>query len=184
MGRWRREHLEAEPAGLPVVAAEILPFDRPNFQVALDVYLAAEDRRSELVGLSVMQGYRMGIAELARAGSTNGPPVPNPGSVEYESVAIGSREVLCVKSGVWLISDGGHRLAVMLKQTDHGPTGEMLSLEVMATEREVADGAVSELAERAGRSEARTEPRPGQQLLPWRVVHGCERLQRRRLVQP
>ena len=145
MRRRLREHLEAEPSGLPVVAADILPFDRPNFQVALDSYLAAEDRRSELVGLSVMQGYRMGIAELAQAGSASGPPVPSPGSVEYESTAIGSREILCVKSGVWLISDGAQRLAVMLKQTDHGPMGEMLSLEVMATEREVAERAVREL---------------------------------------
>ena len=145
MRRRLREHLEAEPSGLPVVAADILPFDRPNFQVALDSYLAAEDRRSELVGLSVMQGYRMGIAELAQAGSASGPPVPSPGSVEYESTAIGSREILCVKSGVWLISDGEQRLAVMLKQTDHGPMGEMLSLEVMATEREVAERAVGEL---------------------------------------
>ena len=69
---------------------------------------------------------------MAQAGSTNGPPVPSRGSVEYESVAIGSREVLCVKSGVWLITDGEQRLALMLKQTDHRPMGEMLSLEVMA----------------------------------------------------
>jgi hypothetical protein len=147
MRRRLREHLNAEPSGLPVVAAEILPFDRPNFQVAIDSYLATADRRTELVGLSVMHGYRMGIAELAQAGSMHGPPVPNPGSVEYESVAIGSREVLCVKSGVWLVRHGDERLAVMLKQTDHGPMGEMLLLEVMATERAVAERAVAELRE-------------------------------------
>ena len=140
-----REHLGTEPSELPVVAAEILPFDRPNFQVALDRYLAQDGRESDLVGLSVMQGYRMGIAELAQPASANGPPVPNPGSVEYETVAIGSNEVLCVKSGLWLVRDGEERSAVMLKQTDHGPMGEMLSLEVMATDRAVAERAVGEL---------------------------------------
>jgi hypothetical protein len=42
-----REHLGADPSGLPVVTAELLPFDRPNFQLALDRYLEHENRRSQ-----------------------------------------------------------------------------------------------------------------------------------------
>lgn len=139
------EHLAADPSSLPVVAAELLPFDRPNFQVALDRFLEADERASELIGLAVSRGYRMGIAELAQASSPNHPVAPDPGPVEYETVAVGSREVLCVKSGLWLVSDGERRLALMLKQADHGPMGETLSLEVMAGDREAAERTVAEL---------------------------------------
>jgi SpoVK/Ycf46/Vps4 family AAA+-type ATPase len=50
-----------------------------------------------------------------------------------------------VKSGLWLISDSEQRLALMLKQADHGPMGETLSLEVMANDREVGERTVAEL---------------------------------------
>jgi hypothetical protein len=53
--------------------------------------------------------------------------------------------VLCVKSGLWLITDGAQRLVLMLKQSEHGPMGETLALEAMATGREIAERAVAEL---------------------------------------
>jgi len=140
-----REHLGEDPSGLPVVTAELPPFDRPNFQLALERFLEGEGRASELIGLPVMHGYRTGIAELAGVASPSRPPAPDPGPVEYETVAVGFREVLCVKSGLWLIDDGAQRLALMLKQADHGPMGETLTLEAMATEREIAERAVDEL---------------------------------------
>lgn len=139
------EHLGADPSAFPVVTAELFPFDRPNFQVALDRFLEGTGRESELIGLAVSHGYRMGIAELAQATSPNRPVAPDPGPVEYETVMVGSREVMCVKSGLWLISDSDKRLALMLKQADHGPMGETLSLEVMANDRAVAERTVAEL---------------------------------------
>jgi hypothetical protein len=140
-----REHLGGDPSRLPVVTAELLPFDRPNFQVALNRFLEHDGCEGELIGLAVSHGYRMGIAELAQATSQGRPATPDPGPVEYETVMVGSREVLCVKSGLWLISDREQRLALMLKQADHGPMGETLSLEVMANDRDIAERTVAEL---------------------------------------
>lgn len=140
-----REHLGEDPSGLPVVTADLLLFDRPNFQLALDRFLEGDGRESELIGLPVMHGYRTGIAELAGVASPSRPQAPDPGPVEYETVAVGSREVLCVKSGLWLITDGAQRLVLMLKQSEHGPMGETLALEAMATGREIAERAVAEL---------------------------------------
>jgi hypothetical protein len=140
-----REHFGTEPAGLPVVGAEVLSFDRPNFQLAVDQFLSEGGRESELIGLAVMHGYRMGLAELARAGSNDGPSPPEPGPVEYEPVQVGTSEILCVKSGLWLLRDGNQRLALMLKQDDHGPMGETLSLEVMAPDRPLAERTLKEL---------------------------------------
>ena len=56
-----------DPAELPIVSRPLAAWDRPNFQVALDAWLAG--REVEVVGLPVMEGYRAGLAELVRARS-------------------------------------------------------------------------------------------------------------------
>lgn len=51
-----REHFNRDPAELPIVARSLEPWDRPNFQVAVDEWTVGRD--VEVVGLPVMQGYR------------------------------------------------------------------------------------------------------------------------------
>src|SRR4051812_37227324 len=61
-----REHLGGETDGLPVVSRALQGFQRANFQVAIDAYLDAPEREAELIGLPMMEGYRIGLAELVK----------------------------------------------------------------------------------------------------------------------
>src|SRR3954471_1179098 len=65
-----REHFGAEPSGLPVVSKPLKGFERPNFQVALDAYLDDPSRDAELRGMSMVHGYRFGLAELTSAAAS------------------------------------------------------------------------------------------------------------------
>jgi len=139
--RLLREHLGADPREVPIVSRSLEAWDRPNFQVAIDAW--SEGREVEVVGLPVMQGYRAGLAELAR-----GPgwlAEVEPSALEHVTVPLGEREsVTCVQSGFWLVRDGEGPLIAMLKSDDRG-MGERLSLEVMAPERERAERVLAEL---------------------------------------
>jgi hypothetical protein len=136
-----REHLGADPREVPVVSRALAQWDRPNFQVAIDAW--SEGRDVEVVGLPVTQGYRAGLAELARGS----PWVAQlePSALEHVTVPLGESESMtCVQSGFWLVRDDEGPLIAMLKSEDRG-MGESLALEVMAPERERAERALAAL---------------------------------------
>jgi hypothetical protein len=137
-----RTHFAGDPTKLPIVTRPLQAWDRPNFQVAIDAFLA--DRPSELVGLAAMPGYEIGLAELAGQGgwydsaiSTRAP--------EHVTVPLGEDDsVTCVRLGLWLAGAQDERLAIMLASSNRG-MGEQLSLEVMAQDREQGQAVVAEL---------------------------------------
>ena len=136
------DHLGGDPAELPIVSRALAAWDRPNFQVAIDAWVAGRD--AEVVGLPVMDGYRAGLAELVHS-SEWGPQI-EPGAVEYVTVPLGEREsIACVESGLWLVRDDHGPLVVMLKSQDSG-MGERLALEVMVADREHGEAVLSELS--------------------------------------
>jgi hypothetical protein len=139
--RQLREHLGTDPRDLPIVSRALAEWDRPNFQVAIDAW--AEGRDVEVVGLPVMQGYRAGLAELARGSPWLAQLESS--ALEHVTVPLGEHEsVTCVQSGFWLVRDHEGPLVAMLKSEDHG-MGESLGLEVMAPERERAERVLAEL---------------------------------------
>jgi hypothetical protein len=141
-----RDHLGAEPAAMPVVSTPLRGFERVNFQVAIDAWLEADGHGGELVGLSAMQGFRTGLAELAQPARGNyGPPLPEPGASEWEPIEVGERRISCVRAGLWLLADAGEPLVLMLAREDDGPGGAELGLEVMASERERGEAFIAEL---------------------------------------
>ena len=141
MRRRLREHFGRDPAKLPIVARALEPWDRPNFQVAIDEW--AVDRDVEVVGLPVNQGYRAGLAELVRGAEWMSEL--EFGAVAHVTVPLGEHEsVLCVESGVWLVRDDDGPLVAMLKNEDHG-MGERLALEIMATDRDRGERMLSDL---------------------------------------
>ena len=136
-----RAHFGCEPGELPVVTRSLEAWDRPNLQVALEAWLAGKD--VEIVGVSVMDGYRAGLAELVRGGAWAGDV--ELGGVEHVTVPLGSDEsITCVQSGLWLVRDGELLVVLMLKSIDHG-MGEQLALEAMATDRATAEAALAEV---------------------------------------
>ncbi|MBN9622464.1 MAG: 26S protease regulatory subunit [Actinobacteria bacterium] len=140
-----REHLGGETDGLPVVSRGLEGYQRANFQVAIDAFLSADGREAELVGLPMMEGYRIGLAELVKSGHQMHWMPEAGGPIEYEPVDVGERRITCVAAGLWLIRDGEQPLVLMLRRSDHGPRQAELGLEIIARERAVAEELLAEL---------------------------------------
>ena len=136
-----REHFGSDPAELPVVTRPLEAWDRPNLQVALDVWLAG--REVDIIGVALMEGYRAGLAELVRGGSWASEV--QLGAATHVTVPLGEHEsVTCVESGLWLVRDGDERLVLMLNSVDMG-RGEQLALEVMGADRGRAESVIAQL---------------------------------------
>jgi hypothetical protein len=140
-----RAHFGADPTELPIVTRPLEAWDRPNFQVAIEAFLG--QRAAELVGLSTMPGYEIGLAELAGtsdwAGDAIGIRAP-----EHVTVPLGEGEsITCVQLGLWLVGRVGgddEPLAIMLASSNRG-MGEHLALEVMSGDRARAEAVVADL---------------------------------------
>jgi cell division protease FtsH len=63
----------------------------------------------------------------------------NAGPIEYEPVEVGERQILCVAAGLWLITDDGEGVLLMLRREDHGPGHAELGIEIMAQDRASAE---------------------------------------------
>ncbi|MDP8967308.1 MAG: ATP-binding protein [Actinomycetota bacterium] len=136
------EHFGVDPVELPVVSRSLEAWDRPNVQVALDVWLA--DKQFEVVGVSVMEGYRAGLGELVRGGEWAAEV--QLGGAEHVTVPLAGQEsITCVESGLWLVGEGDEALVVMLKSSAGFGPGEQLALEVMARRRGRAEAVLAEL---------------------------------------
>ena len=108
-------HLGRDPGDLPIVSRALAAWDRPNFQVAVDAWTAG--REVEVVGLSVIEGYRAGLAEPVR-GAHWGLELEL-GAVQHVTVPLGEHEsIACVEAGLWLVHDDGAPLVLMLKSQE------------------------------------------------------------------
>jgi len=137
------DHLGSEPAALPVVRASFGVYERPNLHVALEAWREGEGRGCKIVGMSSEHGYRMGIAELAQRGGSHG-FVVEPGPIEYATVRVGERTLVCVSAGLFFLRDGEAPLVALLGSTDHGMQ-QTLDIQVMTSERSIADAFLGEL---------------------------------------
>ncbi len=103
-----------------------------------------DGKEFEVIGVSVMAGYRAGLGELVRTGEWAAEA--QLGGAEHVTVPLGEEEsVTCVQSGLWLVRGGDEPVVVMLKSSDMLGSSEQLGLEVMAHERERAEGILAEL---------------------------------------
>lgn len=147
LGDRLRSHFGGDTSGLPVVSRALEGYQRANFQVAIDDYLDQPGREAELIGLPMMRGYRVGLAELA-SGARLSPWASDAGGrgpIEYEAVDVGARRIMCVAAGLWLITDSDELLLLMLRREDHGPGSAELGVEIMARERGTAERLLAEL---------------------------------------
>jgi hypothetical protein len=112
----------SDPAQLPIVTRPLQTWDRPNLQVAVDVFLAGRDH--ELLGLTTPQGYDVGLTELARGGAWCSEAM-GLGAADHVTVPLGEDEsITCIQAGLWLVGggdgDGAQPLAIMLRSSDRG----------------------------------------------------------------
>jgi hypothetical protein len=142
-----REHFDADPATLPIVA-QLLPRNtQPNLQLALEEYIAREGRSAEILGVAGRVGFvDDGLSELGTPGPHGGSTRQGP--VEYSNMALdGDRVLACIQQGLYLVRDGESRVAVYVRPNKEIGAWNNLHVEVMAADRASAERFLSDLRE-------------------------------------
>lgn len=199
-----REHVGADPAGLPIVAETLPIWEHPNLQRAVDAWLTGAGRRGELLGLAGQSKRHMGLSDLLAEQPRNQfDHSPRLGSVDYENLDAGRHgTVTCVAFGLYLLTDGEERLALLVRGADErsgqsevhvevlGPTPErgrrfLAELHALREEHNVYRGQVLTLASPEGPFRHRgvafvgfpelAQPRREEIILPEGVLERVER---------
>jgi hypothetical protein len=143
LGSALSEHLGPSAATLPVVSDSWAPYEHVNVQLGLEAWLAQEGRDHELVGVTGYQHRQFTLADLVSPGPfTGGMGI---GSVGLANQASGpeGRTYPCVQCGLYLVRDAHGPIAVLLRGSDSRGAQENVSIEVMATDADVAAAALS-----------------------------------------
>ena len=150
LSRRLAEHLGVEPTGLPVVTEVFAPYEHPNVQAAIDAYLARPGAVAELVGIAGSGREHEGLSDIIVSAGRHGQY--DLGAVDYATVPVGvGKEAACVSFGLYLISSGADRLAVLLRVGSHRTGMPQLALEVLCADPTASRrflGTVRELAVR------------------------------------
>ena len=137
-----REHLGAEPAGLPSTVAELPTTDHPNLQLALEAVLP----EAEILGFRLPHsGFApLTLAEIAAGRGMTGPI--RPGSVQEMAIEVGDgRVIACVAAGVYLARHGTAPIALLLTRSE-GHFGRVsLRLEGASPDREAVPALLADL---------------------------------------
>ncbi|HEY7426527.1 MAG TPA: AAA family ATPase [Gemmataceae bacterium] len=147
--RHLKTHFEHDPTTLPIVAETFEKHEHPDIHLALEDYLAHDERSVNLLGVIGTQAF-MGaslsdLATPAGKGPWGGTPLSE-GPVQYVNVPLeGDRVLTCVQRGLYLIKDGPRRLAVLLGTGNDFHPWQQLKVEVMAPERGAAEQFLADL---------------------------------------
>lgn len=142
-----REHFGADPSKFAIVADKVTDANHANLHLAIESFVNAEGRSHELLGISsdgMAYGMGINLAQLISGASRHGAP-PEEGPVTYANIALhGDRVLACTQIGLYLISEGDTRLAMLVVRTERG-FGDGIKVEVLARERATADACLAEL---------------------------------------
>jgi hypothetical protein len=112
-------HLGVAPKGLPVLSHEFPSYQLVDVQIALEAWgQSGENRQIEVIGVAGDQRRFHPLSELLAGAYGAGV-----GPVEYTDMADSPDSTRsCVRFGVFLLRDGDHRAAALLRGEDpHGP---------------------------------------------------------------
>ena len=141
-------HLGPVAAELDVVEETWPGYEQVNVQAGLDSWLAAEGRQSQLVGVVGFQHRPFGLGELLSEGPTVHDPFgPRPGNASRVNRAAGpdGETRPCVRCGVYLVTDGAARTAVLLRGPEPESGMPQASVQVVSTDPALAARAVAEV---------------------------------------
>ncbi len=135
------EHFEADPSTFPVTSVTLADYDRPNLQAGLDAYLSKAGRSAKLLGIVGDSYTEPSLTQLVGRGRAG---TLRPGPVGRTVVELDEGRLLpCVTLGLFLVSDGESRLAVLVSRQRHPFDAPVL--EVMAPDRELGEAFMKEL---------------------------------------
>jgi hypothetical protein len=138
------QHFGTPADALPIVTHRFPKYEEPNLQLAIDELLESEKkagREGEAVGVTIEQ-KRYEPPTLASLVSTTGGHyrVPAPGPVEYRTFELPDDESLaCIYCGLLLVRFENHPVAVMINGPAEHSYGKNISVDVMASTREIAE---------------------------------------------
>ena len=138
-----RDHLDADPTAIPVVAFDVADWDHANLQFALEALLAKPGREAELVGVGGGQKRYMALSLSDLINATHF----EPGPVEYESLDVGPNTThRCILFGlVFLRAPEGRAVLFVRRGDQQGGPSPGLMVEVLATDAEYASALLDEL---------------------------------------
>ena len=144
------DHLGPEAAYLPTVSDTCPLYEHVNLQAGVDAWLSASpDRTHEIVGITgvgMLRHTDVTIGDLIQSGpySTFGTAgVGAPITTNLPSGPNG-RTRACVTNGIYLVSDGDDRLAIMFLPTGMGPHAEV-QLQIIGTGQERVEQVMREI---------------------------------------
>jgi ATPase family protein associated with various cellular activities (AAA) len=144
-----REHLGPDAPALPVVSGSWRGYDHVNLQAGLDAWLAGPIREHELIGLTGFRGAGLGLADLLQPGAEAAGA--GMGSVAMAALPAGPAGLTraCVRCGLYLVNDGGARMAVLLRGPDERDPEADAILEVACADQAAAQAVVDEIRRQA-----------------------------------
>jgi hypothetical protein len=117
------------------VVETLPPYELANIQAAMDAYLKEPGASAELVGISGGGREHQGFADIIDGARRHGQF--GLGAVDYTSISIGvGRERACVSFGLYLISAGDSRIAVLVRLGTHRRGAQELLIEVLGEDAE------------------------------------------------
>ena len=126
------EHLGEDAHDLPVATGAWPPYDHVNVQTALDVWLARQPGSSRLVGLTGFRHRMFGLADLFSPGMDAGMALGSVARVE-QPMGPGEAVLGCVQCGIYLITDGDTRTAVLVRGSDERGPQQDVVVEIAST---------------------------------------------------
>jgi hypothetical protein len=139
-------HFGVDPAKLTILTEKFSDANHPNIHLAIEAFMSAPGRTFEVLGISTDHPSPMGInlAQLVSRGTSYG-GTASAGPVTYTNVALdGDRVLACTQLGLYLVSEGDGRLAVLVQRgAEHFTQG--VTVEVLGADRAAADACLVEL---------------------------------------
>jgi hypothetical protein len=148
LSRILTDHLGPGAPLLDVVEETWPGYDHVNVQAGLDAWLADRGRTWHLIGIAGFQHVMFGIGDLLSAGGeTDNPYGLRPGNPAGVNLACGpGGEVRpCVRCGVYLVSEGDTRTALLLRGSAPEMGQNMVSVQIVSTEPQAATAAAAEI---------------------------------------
>jgi cell division protease FtsH len=139
-----QSHLGVDPRGLPVVTHEIPGYQLVDVQIAIERWATnGSERELDLIGVSGEQRRFHPLSELISQGRHSGVGV---GPVDYANFADSPNTTRrCVQFGIFLLSDGDEKMAVLLRGEDpHGPMNSAM-LELVGQDAQLVEATLAEL---------------------------------------
>jgi len=144
-----RDHLGDVDTEQPVVVESWPGYEHVNVQAGLDAWLSSPGLSSRLVGMVHFRHRSFGLAELLsdHAGPYDDHHGVRPGNVARTNQACGpgGQTRSCVECGLYLVTDGDRRTALLVRGADPDTGRSAVTVHVVSTDPSFAEHAAREV---------------------------------------